>query len=97
MNLKPSAVAVIASVAMGTVLLGVSLAVLLLRDQLSPELALVTRGMFALGAGGVSGGILGTIEVGGGFGKFTVKALGPIAITVLFYLASPVAVLQRYI
>ena len=94
-NLKPSTVAVIASVVMGTILIGVSLTVLLLRDDLSPELANVLRGIFALGAGGVSAGVFGTLEISGPIAGLTVKAGGPIAVTIIFYVVSPATGVQR--
>lgn len=81
---------IFASIAIGSVFIGVGLTTVLLRDDLSQHAIWVVRVIVALGAGFVSAGILGTIEVGGDALGIAIKAGGPVALTVLIYLLNPI-------
>lgn len=88
---------VIASIAIGAVFIGAGLTVVLIRDNLNSQTFWIVRVMVALGAGFVAAGILGTFEFGGPWLGLTIKAGGPIGITVLFYLVNPGSQVDRYV
>ncbi len=77
--------------------IGAGLVVVLIKDDLNPHAVWIVRVMVSLGAGLVAAGILGTFEVGGPWLGLTIKAGGPIGITVLFYLVNPASQVGAYV
>ena len=87
----------IASIAFGSVLLGIALAVVLIRDDLSDRAFWVVRLIASLGTGFVSAGILGPLEIDGTIAKVMVKAGGPSALTIMVYFFNPPATVSQYL
>ena len=74
--------------------LGLLVAIFVISD---PDLAAwIIRVTVALGAGFMAAGILGVIEITNPIGEVVVKAGGPVAVTVLFYVWDPApAIIQK--
>ena len=85
---------IILSILIGAIFILVGLIVALIKTNLSPTAIWIIRVMVALGAGFVAAGILGNVEVTGPVAGLTVKAGGPIAITIIFYLINPISRIQ---
>jgi hypothetical protein len=77
------------SVVLGLVLIFGSLILVILKPDINPQGFWIIRILVALGAGFAAAGILGNIEITNPIAKYTIKAGGPIALTVLFYLVNP--------
>ena len=85
------------SIAIGSAFIAVALTVSLVKEDLNPRAAVIVRAILSLGAGFVAYGIVGNIVIEGPLMGLTVKAGGPIAITVLFYLFDPPSRIRTYV
>lgn len=85
---------IILSILIGAIFILTGLIIALVKSDLSSTAAWIIRVLVALGAGFVAAGILGNVEVGGPVAGLTVKAGGPIAITIFFYWVNPPGRLQ---
>jgi hypothetical protein len=81
---------IILSIVIGTLFIVASLNIALVNSNLNPTAIWIIRVLVALGVGFVAAGILGNVEVGGPVLGLTLKAGGPIAITVIIYLFNPI-------
>lgn len=80
---------IIVSILLGAFFLIGSFIILVVMHDLSPEAIWVIRVIVSLGAGFLSAGILGNVSIEGTVANITIKAGGPIAITVILYLLNP--------
>ena len=92
-----STLLIILSVALGSIFMGVALAVVLIKDEISPGVAYVVRGIFSMGTGFASAGILGTITFNGPVLGVTIIATGSLAVTAMFWLLGPTIGLRNII
>ena len=84
----------ILSILIGAIFILTGLIIALVKTGLSPTAIWIIRVMVALGAGFVAAGILGNVTIDGTIAGLTVKAGGPIAITIFFYWVNPPGRLQ---
>jgi len=77
------------SMIIGAVFLILGLLIAVFKSNLSPTAKWIIRVMVALGAGFLSAGLLGFIDVGGSIPGWTIQAGGGFAIFVLVYLLNP--------
>ena len=84
-----------ASLIIGAIMLLVGLVIPLVFNPIPPGAFWVVRVTVALAAGFMGAGLLGTIQIGNPVGDIIVKAGGPVALTVLFYLKSPADTIVR--
>ena len=82
-------ISVRASLIIGGIMIALGLLVAIFVVQNPALAAWIIRVTVALGAGFMSAGILGAIEITNPIGEVAVKAGGPIAITVLLYVWNP--------
>ena len=83
--MESSILFIITSVALGLVLMGVSLAVFLMKENPSKGLEWVVSGIFAMGAAFASAGLIGSLS----FSNGVWVAGGGFAVLLLFVLFSP--------
>lgn len=82
-----------ASLIIGGVMIAIGLLVAIFLVDDPALAAWIIRVMVALGAGFMSAGILGSIEISNPVGEVAVKAVGPIGVTVLVYWLNPAPLL----
>ncbi len=80
---------VLLSIVIGAVLIAACLVIVLVKGDLSPRAFWIVRVMVALGAGFMAAGILGNLDITGTVLNLTIKAGGPLAVTVMIYLLDP--------
>ena len=80
---------VLLSILIGALFILLSLIIVLLKPDLGQQAFWIIRVMVALGAGLVAAGILGNLTIEGTVANLTIKAGGPIAVTVMVYLLNP--------
>ena len=81
---------VLLSIIVGAVFIITGLVIaLVFRKDLGPRVFWVIRVVVALGAGMLAAGILGNLTISGTWAGLSIKAGGPIAVTVLVYLVNP--------
>ncbi len=79
----------LASIITGVLFILVGLVVVIIMGNLSPQAFWIIRVMVALGTGFIAAGILGPIDFKGTVKNWTIKAGGPIALTLVIYLLNP--------
>ncbi|MFC1791550.1 hypothetical protein ACFL0I_03690, partial [Gemmatimonadota bacterium] len=85
----PNFIYIIASVLLGLVLLVACFLVAWKGKELTPAALTILRVGTAVGATFMAAGFLGFLELGGGWGEFTLKAGGPVVVFVLVYRFNP--------
>ena len=77
------------SVIIGAVFLILGLLIAVFKSNLSPTAKWIIRVMVAFGAGFLSAGLLGFIDLGGSIPGWTIQAGGGVAVFIVVYLINP--------
>lgn len=91
----PGPIPVQTSLIIGGIMLLLSLAIALFVKPTPPLAAWIIRVTMALAVGFLGAGILGTLTIEGPVAELVVKAGGPVALTILFYVWTPAPVMIR--